>query len=40
MFKASDNDFKISKFYEICGKLNNMLILVKTTTNKIIGGYT
>lgn len=39
MFKASDNEFKINSFYNKCGNMSNILTLILTTTNKIIGGY-
>ena len=30
----------MDKYYEICGKLNNTIMIVKTTKGKIIGGFT
>ena len=40
LFKASEHDFKMSKYYELCGEQNNTMVICKTTTDKILGGYT
>jgi hypothetical protein len=39
-FKASTNGFKIAKYFELCGDLTNTIIIAKTKSGKIIGGFT
>ena len=39
-FKASVNAFRLPKYFEECGNLENTIIIVKTTKGKIIGGFT
>ena len=39
-FKASSNSFKIYKYFEQCGDLNNTIIIAQTKKGKIIGGFT
>lgn len=39
-FKASEYEFKLNKYYQQCEDLLNTIILIKTTKNKIIGGFT
>lgn len=43
MFKASENNFDMKKYYKECGHLTNTIVICKTNANKnnkIIGGYT
>lgn len=40
LYKASLNNFKLNKFYEICGQVPNTLILCESNRGKIVGGYT
>ncbi len=40
LFKASEHDFKMSKYYELCGEQTNTMFVCQTTMDKIIGGYT
>lgn len=40
LFRASEENFLVTKFYKKCSNIPNTLILIKTELNKIIGGYT
>ena len=40
LYRASENDFAVSKFWQKCDKIPDTVTLVKTKANKIIGGYT
>ncbi len=40
LYKASDHDFNIQKYFELCGSAINTMILCETDKGKIIGGYT
>ena len=40
MYKASEYQFSIKKYYELCGKVSNTVIVCKINKDKIIGGYT
>jgi hypothetical protein len=39
LFQASKNDFSIQKYFDVCGKVSNTLIILKTEKDKIIGAY-
>lgn len=39
-YKASDHEFSMSKFYEICGEMTDTVILCESKKGKIVGGYT
>lgn len=40
MYVASDYEFSISKYYEICGSLMSTIIICRTNGDKIVGAYT
>ena len=40
LFKASENKYSASRFHEECRNSSHTLTLIKTSFNKIIGGYT
>jgi hypothetical protein len=40
LFKASEHEFSVKKFYEICENVSETVIVCKTNKDKIIGGYT
>jgi hypothetical protein len=40
LFCASKYQFNLNKYWEICGKVPNCVVLCKTNMDKIIGGYT
>jgi len=40
LFKASENGFKLAKFYDICGAATHTIILCQSNKDKIVGGYT
>jgi hypothetical protein len=40
IFKASDHEFNIYKYFELCGQEVNNMVLCKTHKNKVIGGFT
>ena len=40
LYRASQNEFSVAKFYNKCSNIPNTLILIKTEFNKIIGGFT
>ena len=40
LFKASEHEFSMNKFYEICGNVGETVMVCKTNKDKIIGGYT
>ncbi len=40
VFSASKNEFSLAKYWEVCGKLANTVIVCKTNMDKIIGAYT
>lgn len=39
-FKAFSNGYSLDNYYEKCGALPDTIIIVKTISGKIIGGYT
>lgn len=39
LFKASEHHFDMKKFYHKFGLMESVLLLSKTSNNKIIGGY-
>ncbi len=39
LFRASEYKFSTSKFHELCDKIPNSLVLIKTEFGKIIGGF-
>lgn len=40
IFRASQNDFSMKKYFEICGSETNTLIICQTNKDKIIGAFT
>jgi hypothetical protein len=40
LFSASKNNFSIKKYFDVCGKIPNTVIMVKTEYDKVIGAYT
>ncbi len=40
VFSASKNEFSLAKYWQVCGKLANNLIMCLTNMDKIIGAYT
>ena len=40
LYKASDHDFSMTKYYELCGDATHTMLVCKTNGDKIIGGYT
>ena len=40
VFNASMNQFSMAKYYQVCGKLADTVIVCKTNMDKIIGAYT
>ena len=40
IYRGSDCDFKPKSFYNRCNGTTNCLTILKTTQNKIVGGYT
>ena len=40
VFKASNNGFKLNKYFEQCGNLTNTIIITKTKKGKIIAAFT
>lgn len=40
LYRASEHNFSGPKYRELCHGKGNTLVLIKTATNKIIGGFT
>ncbi len=40
LFCASKNEYSLQKYYEVCGKVANTVIVCKTDMDKVIGAYT
>ena len=40
LYRASENNFSMEKFYQKCSNIANTVIVMKTEFDKIIGGYT
>jgi hypothetical protein len=40
LFCASKNEYSLKKYYEVCGKVANTVIVCKTDMDKVIGAYT
>jgi len=39
LYKASNNNFSMEKYYSTCGNEKDILILCKTKKNRILGGF-
>ena len=40
LFRATEHGFTATKFHELCDNKGKTLTIVKSTNNKIFGGYT
>jgi hypothetical protein len=40
IFKASVHNFSLPKYYDICGSVENTIVLALTNKDKIFGGFT
>ena len=40
VFKASEHNFDVSKFHEICDKILNTVTIAEIQNGNIVGGYT
>jgi hypothetical protein len=40
LFKASEHNFSLPKYYELCGSAVNTITIALTNKDKIFGGYT
>jgi len=39
IFVASDYEFNINRYYELCGNLSSTIIICRTNGDKVIGAY-
>ena len=40
VYRASENEFNLSKFHKICDDMENTFTVIKTEHSKLIGGFT
>jgi hypothetical protein len=40
LYRASDHNFSIQKYFELCGSVQSTAIICETNKDRIIGGYT
>lgn len=40
LYRASQNNFSVQRFHDLCNKKSNTLVLVKNSKNFIYGGFT
>ena len=40
MYKASKENFSVEKYFQLCGKEKNTVIIAETTMGKILGAFT